>query len=116
MTFSSYSAELWPYIFILLAGAIPTGIWRWLGVLAVGNLRDDSEWIIAVRCISTALIAAVVAQFIFAPTGSLADVPLTIRIVAAAGGFGAFLATNRLWVGIVFGEALLLSGALWFGG
>lgn len=115
-TFTSFEGALWPLIFILLAGALPTAIWRWAGVLAVGNLQSDSPWLVGVRCISTALIAAVVSQFIFNPSGPLADLPLALRAGSAAFGFGLFLASKNLFLGILAGEVALVSGALWLSG
>ena len=111
LTFTSLDADWWPYVFILLAGALPTAIWRWMGVFLVGNLDEKSEIIILARCISTALIAAVVAQFIFAPSEALATVPLWVRLGAAVSGFLLFLLSKRLFVGVATGEALLIAGA-----
>ena len=111
-TYSSIDAAWWPYVFIFLAAALPTLIWRWLGVILVGNLDETSEVIVLVRCISTALVAAVVAQFVFHPTGALATLPLALRIFAAVSGFGVFLASRNLFASIVVGEGLLVGGAL----
>ena len=111
MYFDSFDSFWWPFIFITLAGAIPTGIWRWLGVILVGNLNDDSQWLKLVRCVATALVAAVIAQLVFQPTGALETFPFEVRVGAALIGFAAFLALGRrLFVGIVVGEAALLAG------
>ena len=82
MYFDSFDSIWWPFIFITLAGVLPTAVWRWLGVLLVGNMDDDSQWLVLVRCVATALVAAVIAQLIFQPTGALATFPFELRVGA----------------------------------
>ena len=41
MLYDSYEAWWWPFVYITLAGILPTAIWRWVGVVAVGNLDED---------------------------------------------------------------------------
>ncbi len=82
LSFSSIDAAWWPYLFILLAGSLPTDVWRWLGVNFAGRLRDDSEWILLARAVANALVAGVIAKLILHPSGALADVPVWIRLVA----------------------------------
>ncbi|MEP1092876.1 MAG: AzlD domain-containing protein [Rhizobiaceae bacterium] len=111
MYFNSFDSALWPYFFILMAGVLPTAIWRWIGVVLVGNIDDDSEWLVLVRCVATALVAAVIAQLIFQPTGALATFPFEIRVGAALIGFAAFLMLGRkLFVAILVSEVVLLAG------
>ena len=111
MYFSSFDIWWWPFVFIFLAGILPTAIWRWIGVVLVGNIDEGSQWLVFVRCIATALVAAVIAQFVFHPTGALADFPFGLRLGAAAAGFIAFLFLGRsLFVAICVGEAVLLGG------
>ncbi len=113
MFYDSFDAWWWPFVFIFLAGTLPTAIWRWLGVLLVGNIDDESEWLVFIRCIATGLVAAVIAQFVFFPTGALADAPLWLRLAAALTGFACFLvAGRRMIVGVITGEAVLLAGFL----
>ncbi|MEP1207933.1 MAG: AzlD domain-containing protein [Rhizobiaceae bacterium] len=111
MYFDSFDSAWWPFLFILLAGALPTAVWRWIGVLLVGNLDDSSQWLVLVRCVATALVAAVIAQLIFEPSGALATFPFYLRISAALFGFAAFLMFGRrLFVGIISAEIALLGG------
>ena len=64
-----------------------------------------------VSCVATALVAAVIAQFVFYPSGALENFPFTLRIGAALAGFFAFLFLGRrMFVCIVVGEAVLLGG------
>lgn len=111
MSFSAIDAWWWPYLFILLAGWLATDFWRFLGVYLGGRLSEDSELLVLVRCIATALVAAVIANLVFFPTGALAAVPLFLRAGAMIAGFLAYLAAGkRVVVGIVAGEAVLGAG------
>ncbi|MDD9911038.1 MAG: AzlD domain-containing protein [Ahrensia sp.] len=113
MFYDSFDYWWWPYAFITLAGVLPTAIWRWAGVFAIGNIDETSQWLTLVRCIATALVAAVISQLVFFPTGALEQVPLWLRASAALGGFGAFLfANNRLLVCMLVGQTILLGGIL----
>ncbi|MEL6750908.1 MAG: AzlD domain-containing protein [Pseudomonadota bacterium] len=113
MTFASFDMWWWPFAFILLAAAIPTGVWRWIGVLAVGDLSEGSDILVLIRCVATGLVAAVVGQIIFAPSGALMLLPIWVRVGAALSAFAVFmLGGRRLAVGILTGEVLLLAG--WF--
>ncbi len=111
MSFSSIDAWWWPFLFIFLVGSIPTGMWRWIGVLLVGGIEQGSETLILIRCVATAFVAAVIAQIIFAPSGALGLIPVWVRLGSALIAFAAFLlAGRRMIVGIVAGEVLLLAG------
>lgn len=82
LTFDAFAFAWWPFLFILLAGFLPTDIWRWIGVNFAGHLRDDSEWILLARAVANALVAGVIARLILFPNGALADVSLWIRLVS----------------------------------
>ncbi|HEV7414716.1 AzlD domain-containing protein [Tianweitania sediminis] len=111
MTFSAVDSWWWPFLFILIAGWLATDAWRFLGVYLGGRLRDDAPVLVLVRTIATALVAAVIGNLIIFPSGELADTPLWLRLGAALIGFAAFLLTGqRMIVGIVVAEALLLFG------
>lgn len=113
MTFESIDAWWWPYLFIVIAGALATDIWRWIGVVAGGSLRDDSEALIWVKAVATALVAGVISQLILFPSGAVAEVHLAFRIAAAAIGWLAFwFARRSVTIGVLVGEFVLLVG--WF--
>ncbi|RAH98147.1 branched-chain amino acid transport [Acuticoccus sediminis] len=102
-----------PYLAILVGAALPTQIWRWLGVMLAGRVGDASEVFIWVKAVATALVASVVAKLILSPGADLATTPLALRVGAVAAGFALYLATGRrLWLGIVVTEAVLLTGWL----
>lgn len=106
------NAPVWSaYLLIFIAAVLPTEIWRWLGVALAGRISAESEILVWVRSVATALIAAVIAKLIFVPVGALADVPLWLRIVAAAAGFAAFLGLRRqVLVAVIAAEIVLFGG------
>lgn len=116
MTFFALDAWWWPYLFILLAGWAVTDGWRFLGVHLGGRLAEDSELLVAVRTLATALVAAVIGNLIVFPAGALAAAPLALRLFAAGAGFLAYLAARRhVLIGILVAEAVLIAGLLLLG-
>lgn len=100
--------SLTPVVAILIAAALPTHIWRWMGVLSAGRLSETSELFVFVKAVATALVAALIAKLILFPTGPLTEVPTFARAAAAALGFAAFLiGGRRLAAGIVVSEMML---------
>ncbi|MGE0284322.1 MAG: AzlD domain-containing protein [Rhizobiaceae bacterium] len=111
MTFTAIDTWWWPYLFILIAGWLATDMWRYLGVYFGGRISEDSEILVLVRCIATALVAAVIGNLIVFPSGALAEVPLLLRVAAAGAGFAAYLTIRRsVLTGIVVAEAVLIGG------
>jgi len=114
MSWQSFDYSWWPYLFILLAGALATDIWRFLGVLVGGRMREESQALVLVRCVATALVAGVIAQLILYPTGELANSPMWLRAGSALIGFIAFLLTGqRILIGVLVGEVLLMAGLVY---
>ncbi|MCT4655382.1 MAG: AzlD domain-containing protein [Cohaesibacter sp.] len=117
MTFSSFASEWWPYLFILLAGSLPTEVWRWLGVAFAGRLRDDSEWILFARAIANALVAGVIARLILFPSGVLMDVPVWIRLCSVGLAVTLFFGVRRsLLLGVLTGGGSLMALSYLFAG
>ena len=113
LTFESFATPWWPYAFILLAGWLATDMWRWLGVLVGNRLRDDSEVLIWVKAVATALVAGVIGKLVIFPSGALADAPMALRIAALLLGWAAFMAFGkRVIVGVATAEAVLIGGWL----
>ncbi|MEM8837972.1 MAG: AzlD domain-containing protein [Pseudomonadota bacterium] len=104
-----------PFLFIILAGAIPTQMWRWMGAVFSASLAEDSEILIWVKAVATALVSALIANLVVFPSGALADVPLIVRVSALGVGFATYLIWRGhiIW-GILAGEAVLLAGAFFF--
>jgi hypothetical protein len=113
MTFQSYEAAWWPYLFIFLAGSLATDIWRYLGVYFAGHVDENAEILVFVRTLATALVAAVIAKLILYPDGALAASPLLLRIGATASGFAAYLASGRkVYAGVLVAEGVLVAGLM----
>ncbi|KQT60304.1 MULTISPECIES: AzlD domain-containing protein [unclassified Aureimonas] len=103
------AAAWWPYAFILLAGWLPTDMWRWIGVASAGRIDENSRLIALARAVATALVAAVIARLVFYPTGSLAAVPDAVRVGALAAGFLSYILLGRhILLGCFVAEAILL--------
>jgi hypothetical protein len=100
---------LWSYLVLILVGFLPSDFWRFLGVMVARGLDEESEWLVWVRAVATAVLAGVIAKLVFFPPGSLAGVPLTARLAAIACGFAAFwLARRSVFAGVATGEVALL--------
>ncbi len=113
MTYFGNDAWWWPFLFILVAGWLATDFWRFLGVHLGGRMAEDSEALVLVRAVATALVAAVIGNLVIFPGGALAATPLALRIGSMAAGFAAYLiAGKRVIVGLAVGEAVLLAGLL----
>ena len=113
MTYFAVEAWWWPFLFILIAGWLATDSWRWLGVYLGGRISEESEILVLVRCVATALVAAVVANLVLTPSGALAETPVALRAGAAIAGFAAYLAVGkRMIVGILVAEAVLIGGMM----
>lgn len=101
---------------IVIVCALPTAVWRVGGVLLGGRLADDSPVFRWVKLVATSLVAALVAQLMLFPAGSLAQTPMLLRAGAiAAGGVAYLLSRRTVSVGILAGEAVLVGGTYVFG-
>ena len=113
---SRFASEYGAYLAMILSGFLPNEVWRWLGVIFARGLDEDSEIVVWVRAVATAILGGVIAKLtIFAP-GVLAGTPLSVRIAALVIGFAAFLLVRRsVFAGVLAGEVALVAGALLFG-
>ncbi|HAT87649.1 AzlD domain-containing protein [Cohaesibacter gelatinilyticus] len=109
MTFDAIDSFWWPYLFIFLAGMLPTEVWRWLGVAFAGRLRDDSEWILLARAVANALVAGVIARLILFPSGALMEVPVWIRLASVGIALVIYFGFGRnLFLGVFSGAGSLM--------
>jgi Branched-chain amino acid transport protein (AzlD) len=100
---------LWGYLVLVLVGFLPADMWRLRGIIVGRGLDEESELLVWVRAVATAVLAGVIAKILFFPPGSLAAMPLWVRITAITLGFTAFLLVRRsVFAGIATGEAVLL--------
>src|SRR5262252_2294268 len=109
-------SELHAYALLVLVGFLPSEIWRVLGLVAARGIADESELFMWVRAVAIAVLAGVIAKIILFPPGTLASVPLVIRLIAIVCGFAAFVIVRRsVLAGVVAGEVVLILGALGYG-
>jgi len=80
---------------ILVAGFAVTYVWRFLAVLAIGKLDAESDLLLWVRSVATALVAALVMRLVTAPAGLLAVASLPGMLVALAVGVVTLLYAGR---------------------
>jgi Branched-chain amino acid transport protein (AzlD) len=105
------NGELHAYALLVLVGFLPNEIWRMLGLIIARRINDESEMFVWARAVATAVLAGVIAKIILFPPGTLAMVPLLIRLCAIACGFLAFLMARRsVLVGVAAAELVLVAG------
>jgi hypothetical protein len=105
------SGELHAYALLVLVGFLPNEIWRMLGLVVARGIDEESEFFMWARAVAIAVLAGVML-----PPGTLAGVPLGIRLGAIACGFVAFLTVRRsVFAGVIAGEVVLTLGALAYG-
>ena len=112
----SGAGELWPYLALVVAGFLPSEVWRWLAVALARGLDERSEIVTWVRAVATAILAGVIAKLTLFPPGALAEVPAAARLASVAAGFAGFLLLRRsVLAGVLIGEMVLVAGSLWAG-
>ena len=62
MSFAGSQAWWWPWLYITVAGVVANGAWRAAGVLIGDRLDENSEFMVLVRGIATALVARLLAR------------------------------------------------------
>lgn len=116
MIFSgALSGDLAIYAAVLVAGALPNGVWRWATVFLTARLNDKSPVFIWVRHVATCLVAGVVAQLLLLPSGALAHVPLALRFGGLVVAVAAWrLARRNVLVGWLAGVGGLTAAAMFY--
>lgn len=106
---------LYAYLLVIAAGFLPTDVFRFAAVLFSRRLDEDSEVLIFVRAVATALLAGVIARLVLTPTGDLAGVPLWIRLSTVVVGVAAyFLFRKSVLAGVIAAEVAIVGGAVLF--
>jgi hypothetical protein len=84
-----------------------------LGLVVGRGIDEDSEFFMWARAVAIAVLAGVIAKIILLPPGTLASVPLAVRLGAIVCGLLAYLLVRRsVFAGVVAGEIVLTLGAL----
>jgi len=95
-------ADAWPWV-VLVACAGVTYSARWLGVMLSGRVNAGDEIFKWVNCVAWAMLGALVARLILLPSGPLATVPLSTRVICAALAFASY---RLIWRNALFGIAV----------
>ncbi|MFQ3457456.1 AzlD domain-containing protein [Bradyrhizobium sp. UFLA01-814] len=113
---STFIGEWHALAILFIAGVIPNQIWRMLGLWFGGGIDENSELLVWVRAVATAILAGIIAQIVVQPPGALASVPDWLRYGAVAAGFVVFmLARKSIFAGVIAGEVVMIAGKYWLG-
>jgi hypothetical protein len=108
---SDFIGDWHALLVLLLAGFLPNESWRMLGLSLGGGIDEESELLVWVRAVATAILAGVIAQILVLPPGALASIPGPLRYGAVAVGLAVFVLTRRsILFGVMSGEIVLLAG------
>jgi hypothetical protein len=112
----SLFAAPWGLSLVIVMAALVSDVWRAAGALIASRIDENSTAFRYVKAVATALIAAIIAQLTLFPTGTMAGVPIGLRIGAMAAGFLAYLLARRsMVVGTLVCEVVLAGGVAWWG-
>lgn len=112
-TLNDLSGGLWPYLVVILFGFLPSEVWRVLSVYLAKGISEESEILVWVRAVASALLAGVVSKLLLVPSGALASIPISWRIAALViGVIAGMLARRSVLVGVLVGEAVLIGAGL----
>lgn len=106
---------LWPYLVVLMVGALPNEVFRSAAVFLSRGLGDRAEALQWIRIVAVTLLAAVVSKIVVSPPAALATVPVWVSVAAIAAGVAAYRVVPSLFVGILLGETLFVLLAWWVG-
>jgi hypothetical protein len=94
---------------LAIAGTAANEVWRMAGVWLSRGADPAGPFMVWVKDISTALVAALIARLLVFPTGELAAVPGLVRSLGfAAGAVVYFLSRKNLAIGLASAEAVFL--------
>lgn len=110
-------SELSPYLVLILVGFLPNEVWRMIGLVVSHGVDDDSEIIVWVRAVATAILTGVVGKLVVFAPGSLGGVPIWVRLGAVALGMLAFFVLGRsVLAAVTTGTVAIALGMLLVGG
>jgi hypothetical protein len=87
------------YAAIAVAGFAVTYFWRVLAVFAVKRIDPESDLLLWVRALATALVAALVMRLVVTPSGLLADTTAIARFGSLGIGIAVFFWLRRVEYG-----------------
>ena len=75
---------------LILVGFLPNEVWRMIGLVLARGIDEDSEIIVWVRAVATAIMTGVVGKLVVFAPGALGAVPMWVRIGAVSLGMLAY--------------------------
>lgn len=112
---TQFDSAYYAYFLVIAAGFLPTDVFRFAAVLFSRRLDEDSEVLLFVRAVATALLAGVVARLVLVPPGDLIMVPLWVRLGAVGSGVICYLVFRKsVFAGILAAEIAIVGGAALF--
>jgi len=112
-TLQAAAGPLWPYLVVIVVGFLPTEMWRVLAVWLSRDLKADSDLLLWVRLVATALLAAVVARIVVAPTGAMLAIPFVARVGGVAAALLLLMVFRRSVVSaVLLGEAIIITAVV----
>jgi Branched-chain amino acid transport protein (AzlD) len=109
----NFVGDWWPYLVLIVVGFLPNEAWRMLGIAAARSVDEDSELLVWVRAVATAMLTGVVSKIVMFAPGALATVPLAVRLSAVAAGIAAFFLTRRSVLASLVTGVLAILGGVW---
>jgi branched-subunit amino acid transport protein len=97
-------SQVWGY---LLAAGAATYVWRALGVAASRQRDVETQLILWTKSVATALIAALVVRFVYAPSGLLLETAFASRAIALGAAVAGYYALGQRIEGGVGSAALV---------
>ncbi len=98
---------LWIWLTLAIAGTAANDIWRMAGVWLSRGADPQAPWMLWVKDVSTALVAALVARMLLVPTGELAAIGSAVRFLAFGAGVAAYvLSRKNLAIGLACAEVM----------
>lgn len=117
MTMLSHAPLEHAPVTVMLVAAGATFVWRALGAVLVDRIDPDGPVVRWFTLTSYALLAALVVRLIGLPTGSLASVPLAVRLGAVAATLAVWWLTGRsVLPAVLAGSAFLVAATSWLQG
>ncbi|MFZ9314068.1 MAG: AzlD domain-containing protein [Burkholderiaceae bacterium] len=105
-------------LIVVLAAALGTYGWRFLGLVLSGRIRTDSEFFQWISCVTYAMVAGLVFRIVVLPVGLLAQIPLGTRLICIGAALIVMVWPYRPFRGLVpailVGTALMVGAGLHF--
>ena len=91
---------------LILAAALATYLWRFLGALLAGRITVESPWFRYATFLSYAMVGALILKLIVYPQGATSETALWMRLLAIAVALVLFYLGRKnaalgAWAGVV---------------